>query len=334
MNESNHRVTDVIVVGAGPVGLACAIEVKRKGLSCIVLEKGVLVNSLVGYPTNMQFFSTPSLLEIGDHPFPTIRYKPIREDGIDYYRRVAESEALDIRLRNRVLSLDGSDGRFRVITNQGSFDARKVILATGFFDKPVMLDVPGESLSHVTHYYKEPFGYALQNVVVIGAKNSAAKAALECYRFGARVTVLVRGDKLSDSIKYWIKPDLENRIADGAIKARFGVTIESIDDASVTFREADGSRDSVPADVVLAMTGYRPDYDFLGAMGIAIDEDDARTPLLDEHTFETSRRGLYMAGTVCGGLNTSRWFIENGRHHAQAIATSIERSLARPDNNK
>ncbi len=326
-NQPLDTDSDVLVIGAGPVGLACAIEVQRVGKSCVVLEKGVLVNSLTGYPTNMQFFSTPSLLEIGDHPFPTLRYKPVREDGLDYYRRVTEAEGLDIRLRHAVTNVLGADGHFQVQTNRGVFTARKVIVATGFFDQPVLLNVPGEDSTHVTHYYKEPFAYALQDVVVIGAKNSAAKAALECYRFGARVTLIVRGKQLSDSIKYWLKPDLENRIAAGEIRAFFGHSVLAINTESVLVADHTGHEQALKADVVLAMTGYKPDYAFLEQLDFEIADDQARTPLVDESTFETTRKGVYLAGTVCGGLNTSRWFIENGRHHAQLIAASIATSF-------
>ncbi|NNE34496.1 MAG: YpdA family putative bacillithiol disulfide reductase [Rhodothermales bacterium] len=337
--EESVDQTNVVVIGAGPVGLACAIELKRVGVAAIVLEKGALVNSLVGYPTNMQFFSTPSLLEIGGHPFPTVRYKPIREDGIDYYRGVAVAEELDIRLGQRVRRVAGSEGMLTVETEQASFEARHVIVATGFFDEPVLLNVPGEELPHVTHYYKEPFEYALRDVVVIGAKNSAAKAALECYRYGARVTMLIRGDAVSDSVKYWIKPDLENRIAAGEITAFFNAATTSIDERFVHFDSVAETSDepslaaagttsshSVPADVVLALTGYKPDYVFLEELGITFDDDVDRTPVLSDD-FETSRRGIFMAGTVCGGLNTSRWFIENGRHHAALIAAVISERI-------
>ena len=319
----NDKRTDVVVIGAGPVGIACAVEAQRVGLSCVVLEKGSLVNSLIGYPTNMQFFSTPQLLEIGDYPFPTLRYKPLREDGIDYYRSVAAAEDLDVRLHHRVTGLSGESGSFRVETDRGDFESAFVIVATGFFDLPNLLNVPGEELPHVSHYYKEPFGYAMQDVVIIGAKNSAAKAALECYRYGARVTLLVRGPAVSDSVKYWIKPDLENRIKGGEIKAHFNVSIESIDADHVHFL-VDGSSQSVHADVVFALTGYLPDFTLLERMGIGFADDPAKTPLLDAETNETSRPGVYMAGTVCGGRNTSRWFIENGRHHAKAIAADMK----------
>lgn len=313
---------DVIIVGAGPVGLACGIEAKRAGLAAQLIEKGALINSFVGYPTNLEFFSTPDLLEIGDHPFPTQRYKPIREEAIDYYRRLAEAERLNIHLYERVLHAEGGAGNFVVQTTRARYRARFIIVATGFFDQPNMMEVPGEDLPKVTHYYKEPFGYSGQDVAVIGAKNSAAKAALDCYRHGARVTLLVRGPALSPSIKYWIKPDLENRIEEGSIAAHFSVTVRAIEPEAIVIETPDGIR-SLKNDWVLAMTGYRPDYAFLEALGIAFADDDARTPTHDPETYETNRAGVYLAGTVCGGLNTSRWFIENGRFHASQIVQDI-----------
>lgn len=320
---------DVVVVGAGPVGLACAIEAKREGLETLIIEKGSLVNSIVGYPARMEFFSTPDLIEIGGYPFPIQGYKPTREEAVEYYRGVAAQERLDIRLYERVLSVDGAAGDFVVTTDRGEYAARHVILSTGFFDEPNYLDVPGEDLPKVTHYYREPYPYVRQKVAVIGARNSAAKAALDCYRHGAEVTLIVRSAKLSDKIKYWIKPDLENRIKEGSIRAYFGTTVEEIRPASLLLKTWKGSVE-IENDWVLAMTGYRPDYRFLERLGLAIRDDPFRTPVYDETTFETSRPGIYLAGTVCGGLKTGRWFIENGRFHARQIAKHITRGAAEP----
>ncbi|SHI35322.1 thioredoxin reductase (NADPH) [Hymenobacter daecheongensis DSM 21074] len=313
---------DVVVIGAGPVGLACALEAQRRGLRVCVVEKGALVNSLVGYPTNMEFFSTPELLEIGNYPFPTAHYKPLREDALDYYRRVAAGENLTLRLYERVLALEGEPGAYEVVTEKGRLGTRYVIVATGFFDVPNRLGVPGEDLPHLSYYYKEPYAHAGQSVVVIGAKNSAAKAALQLARAGAQVTLLVRGAEISESVKYWIRPDLVNRIAEGRITAHFNTTIQAI--------EADGVRaltpagpQHIPAHFIYALTGYHPDYGLLTALGIHTRPDAACTPWHQEETFETNRPGVYLAGTVCGGLNTSRWFIENGRHHAQVIAGQL-----------
>jgi bacillithiol disulfide reductase len=314
---------DVIIVGAGPVGLACAIEARREGLQALVVEKGALVNSLVGYPARMEFFSTPELIEIGGYPFPVQGYKPTREDAIEYYRGVAAQERIDIRLYERVVQVAGDIGNFTITTDRGEHRARHVVASTGFFDQPNSLGVPGADLPKLTHYYTEPYPYVRQKVAVIGARNSAAKAALDCYRHGAEVTLIVRGPVLSDKIKYWIKPDLENRIKEGSIKAFFNTTVEAIHEASLTLRTPDGET-TIDNQWVLAMTGYHPDYSFLeGALQIAIADDEYRTPVFDPATFETSRRGVYVAGTVCGGYRTGRWFIENGRFHALQIARHI-----------
>jgi thioredoxin reductase (NADPH) len=315
---------DAIVIGAGPVGLACALEIQRRGLRVTVLDKGALVNSLVGYPTNMEFFSTPELLEIGGYPFPMASYKPHREDALDYYQRVAASENLSLRLYERVTGLRGQAGNFVVETTKGEIAARAVVVATGFFDVPNPLGIPGESLPHVSHYYKEPYAHAGQDVVVIGAKNSSAKAALALARSGARVTLVVRGPEVSESVKYWIRPDLLNRIKEGRITAYFNTRLDAITPTTVEVTTPEGPR-SLPADYVYALTGYRPDYTLLVDMlALPLDTNDAaRPPIFDPATHETARPGVFVAGTVCGGLATSRWFIENGRHHAQLIAQAL-----------
>ena len=318
---------DVVVIGAGPVGLACSIEALRQGLTVCVLDKGAIVNSILGYPMRMEFFSTPELIEIGGHPFPVQRYKPTREDALEYYRLVAARERLDLRLYDPVVDVRGAHGDFTVVTEKGEHKCRHVVLAIGFFDKPNRLAVLGEDLPKVSHYYKEPFSYAHQKVAVIGAKNSAAKAALDCYRHGAQVTLVVRSATLSDSIKYWIKPDLENRIKEGSIQAFFATSLREIRQTTILLQRADGVHE-VPNDWVLAMTGYHPDFGFLERAGIALADDPNRTPIFDETTFETSRPGVYIAGTVCGGYNTSRWFIENGRFHARQIVAHITRGAA------
>ena len=314
---------DILIIGAGPVGLACALEAQRKGLKAAIIEKGALVNSIVGYPTNMEFFSTPELLEIGGYPFPTAHYKPLREDALDYYQRVAQSEKLDIRLHEKVLSLRGEQGNFTITTDKDEIRTANVVVATGFYDLPNPLGVPGEELPHVSHYYKEPYQHVLQNVVVIGAKNSSAKAALQLTRAGAQVTLIVRGSAVSDSVKYWIRPDLVNRIAEGRITAHFNTTITAITPEGVEVLTPDGPR-TIPTDFVYALTGYHPDEALLGRLGVEPDPaDEARAPLFDPATHETTRPGLFVAGTVCGGRATSRWFIENGRHHAQLIAAHL-----------
>jgi thioredoxin reductase (NADPH) len=312
---------DLLVVGAGPIGLACALEAKRVGLTARVVEKGALVNSLVGYPTQMEFFSTPELLEIGGHPLATTYYKPRREEALDYYRSVAQREGLDVRLGERVERADGEAGAFTVVTSKGTHAARAVAVATGFFDQPNLLGVEGEDLPHVSHYYKEPYRYSGRKTVVVGAKNSAAKAALEINRHGGDVTLVVRGDEITTSVKYWIRPDLLNRIKEGAIEAHYQTTVEAITPDAVRLATPDGPL-TVPADFVLLLTGYHPDYSFLEALGLTF-EGPERAPEVDPDTMESTRPGVYLAGTVCGGYATSRWFIENGRIHAARIAADL-----------
>ncbi len=322
---------DIIIIGAGPVGLACGIEAARNNLSATIIDKGTLVNSLVGYPTHMEFFSTAELLEIGGHPFPTLNAKPTRPEALKYYRRVAVVECLDLRFYEQVKHVDGVDNHFEVITSKGTHLCRKVIVATGFFDIPNYLNIPGEDLPKVTHYYREPYPYAGQNVAIIGAKNSAAKAALECHHYGATVTMIHRGSFLSNKIKYWIKPDIENRITEGSIDIYFDTVVNSIEDHRLNLNGPNGTF-SISNDFVIAMTGYRPDYHLLNTLGIKYQDDSFMTPVHDPETFETNRAGLYMAGTVCGGLRTSRWFIENGRFHAKQIMRHISTGSVLPMN--
>jgi thioredoxin reductase (NADPH) len=320
---------DVVVIGAGPVGLACAIEAARQGLTSRVIDKGTLVNSIVGYPARMEFFSTPELIEIGGHPFPVRQYKPAREDALEYYRTVAARERLDVRLYETVLAVEGSRGAFTIRTSRGEHSARAIVVAIGFFDLPNLMNVPGERLPKVTHYYREPYSYVGQRVAVIGARNSAAKAALDCHRYGADVTLVMRCAEISPKVKYWIKPDLENRIKEGSIRAYFNTTVEEIREDTLVLNTPDGPTE-IGNDWVLALTGYHPDYEFLETLGLSFAADEHRTPIFDETTFETTRPGVYIAGTVCGGYQTSRWFIENGRFHARQIAAHLARGRAEP----
>ena len=313
---------DVVIIGAGPVGLACAIEIQRKGLTCVTIDKGALVNSLTGYPTNMEFFSTPDLIEIGGHPLVSSRYKPIREEAIDYYRRVADREELDMLLYERVTGLKGSEGAFTVDTEKRSIECGALVIATGFFDQPNLLGVPGEDLPKVTHYFREAFTYTGRNVCIIGAKNSAALAALQCHRRGARVTMLIRGPEVGPTVKYWIRPDLINRIEEGSIDAIFNARVTRIHEDRLEIETASGA-ETLENDVVLALTGYHPDYSFLQNLGVSIADDEVDTPIFDPETHETARKGVFIAGTVCGGRHTSKWFIENGRHHAALIADEL-----------
>lgn len=320
---------DFAIIGGGPIGLACAIASRRAGLSAVVIEKGALVNSIVHYPTDLEFFSTPELLEIGGYPFPTRNYKPRRSEVIEYYRQVAFAERLDLRLFEKVLTVDGEIGAFAVRTEKDLYPARHVIVSTGFFDIPILMNVPGEALPKVSHYYREPFKYTGTRVAVIGGANSAAKTTLELFRHGADVTLIHRGPELSKSVKYWIRPDLENRIAEGKIPARFNTSVVSIEPESITVEGPDGV-ETIRNDWVLAMTGYRPNFEFLEQLGIDFATDEHRTPVHDPSTMETNRKGLYLAGVVCGGMNTRVWFIENSRVHADAIVRHVMSTRSNP----
>ncbi len=313
---------DVVIVGAGPVGLAAAIEIGRRQMTAVVVDKGSLVNSLVGYPNGMEFFSTPDLLEIGGYPLVTARYKPVREEALDYYRRVAGAEDLNLLLYEAVVNVEGKEGAFVVQTSKRIVNSRYVVVATGFFDQPNRLDVPGANLPKVSHYFKEAFAYAGREVLIVGAKNSAAKAALQCRRRGATVTMVVRGPEIGPTVKYWIRPDLINRIKEGSIQAYFDSTVSNISEMEVELRTPKGAI-TLDNDIILAMTGYHPDYGLLNSFGIEIEEDEAETPVYDDSTFETNRPGMFIAGTICGGRFTSRWFIENGRFHAKVIAETL-----------
>ena len=319
-----------MIVGAGPTGLACGIEVQRTGLSAILIDKGCVVNSLYNYPANMVFFTTPELLEIGDIPMTSLNDKPVRGEALKYYRRVAQHYKLDIRQYQRVESITGNDGDFTVHGRdaQGealTYRARKIILATGYYDIPNKLGVPGEDLPKVIHYYKEPHPFYDHDVVIVGAKNSAAIAALELWWSGARVTLVHRGAAISKSVKYWIKPNIENRIKNGEIPAYFNSRVVEIKQDSVTIETPEGVK-TLTNDFVLAMVGYRPDLEFLEAHGCKLEGPDCR-PVTDKETLESSRKGIYLAGVIVAGMRTNEIFIENGRFHGRQIAAGIHSSL-------
>lgn len=321
---------DAIIVGAGPTGLACGIELKKRGLQAVLLDKGCLTNSLYHYPTNMVFFTTPELLEIGGIPMTSLGEKPVRGEALKYYRRVAGHYSLDIRQYEEVTGFDGHDGAFVTHTHDRfgearRYESRKVILATGYYDKPRMLDVPGEELPKVIHYYKEAHPYYGHDVVVVGGKNSAAIAALELHWTGARVTLVHRGDRLHDNIKYWIRPNIENRIKSGEIRAFFQSRIVRIDPHAVTI-ETPGGQETIQNDFVFAMTGYVPDTTFLSAHGIEFDVATQR-PRLNPDTLESEREGVYLAGVLVAGMHTNEIFIENGRFHGAQIAADIAAKL-------
>jgi len=315
---------DVIIVGAGPIGIACGIEAKRAGLSYIIIEKGPLVNSLYNYPLNMTFFSTSDRLEIGGVPFISHGPKPNRAEALEYFRRVCMSHDLDLRLYEEVKAVTKNKAVFNVVTTKGEYAGRNIVLALGFYDRPYLLNVPGESLPKVKHYYDEPHPYFEQRIVVVGAANSAVDVALETYRKGADVTMVIRESELNKSVKYWVKPDMENRIKEGSVKAYFNSTISEIRPEDVVISTPNGVV-TVRNDFVLAMTGYQPPFEFMESMGVQFHDDEDHTPVYDEATMESNIAGIYLAGVVCGGFRTNKWFIENSRVHADLIAKAIRK---------
>lgn len=324
------RSSAVAIIGAGPTGLACGIELKRKGIDAVLFDKGCVVNSLYQYPTNMVFFTTPELLEIGDIPMTAIGEKPVRAEALKYYRRVAAHYELDIRQYTRVLRVTGEDGAFTVHTEdragvRAEFGARKVIFSTGYYDKPNLLGIPGEDLPKVIHYYKEPHPYFNHDVAVIGGKNSAAIAALELWWTGARVTLIHRRATLSDSIKYWIRPNIDNRLKNGEITGYLESSVREIRQESIVIDTPNGTVEA-KNDFVFAMTGYKPDTEFLAAHGITFDAG-TRRPFTDPETLESVRPGVYLAGVLVAGMHTNEIFIENGRFHGRTIAEAIAKKL-------
>ena len=316
----------VIIIGAGPIGLATGIALKQRKIPFRIIERGCLVNSIYHYPKNMTFFSTSERLEIGDIPFISHGSKPTRTEALEYYRRAADHYELPIRLYEEVRDIEGDDGNFTVHTDKAEYKAEKLVLSTGFYDIPRKMDIPGEELSKVSHYYEEAHPYAWQKLLVIGGGNSAVDAALETYRTGANVTMAVRKPQLKESVKYWVKPDIENRIKNGEITAYFNTEVLEIMPDKVRLKTPDGEK-TIPNDFVLAMTGYRPNFKLMKKFGIDLTQDEKKMPVYDEDTLETNRKGIYVAGVVCGGMDTSTLFIENTRVHAEHIAGDIEKKL-------
>jgi len=317
---------DAIVIGAGPTGLACGIELQQRGLRTVLIEKGCVVNSIYNYPTNMVFFTTPELLEIGDIPMTSLNEKPNRHEALKYYRRVADHFKLNIHDYERVERLEGSDDAFQIFTIDRLgchhiYTARKIVLATGYYDVPNLLNVPGEELSKVLHYYREPHPYYNHDVAVIGAKNSAAIAALELFWTGARVTLIHRGAAISEKVKYWIKPNIENRIKSGEIAAYFNSQVVEILPGSIVLSTPEG-RMVLKNDFLFALTGYSPDLKFLNSIGITLDPETQR-PRTNAETLESERPGVYLAGVIVAGMHTNEIFIENGRFHGKRIAEAI-----------
>ena len=333
-NASNSTQFDVVVIGAGPTGLACGIDAKRAGFTVTNIDKGCLVNSLFNYPSNMTFFTTPELLEIGDIPFASPNQKPTRQEALEYYRKVAEHYQLDVRQYEPVQKIEGRDSDFVVHTvdrhgRACTYHARKLILATGYYDRPNLMNVPGEDLPKVLHYYREPHPFFNLDVLVVGGKNSAAIAALELWRHGARVTMVHRRDGISPSVKYWIKPDIENRIKAGQVKAYFSSTVREIAPDHVVLSTPDGEV-TLANDWVFALTGYHPDFEFICTIGCRLRGDDDKKPVVNPKTLESSVPGIYLAGVIVAGMRTSEIFIENGRFHGRAIAEDLKAKLARP----
>jgi len=317
---------DIICIGAGPTGLATAIEAKRAGMRPLVIDKACLCNSIFHYPVNMVFFTTPELLEIGDLPLVCAAEKPTRVEALKYYRKAAEHYALELRLYERVLRVDGQDGNFTVVTRtekgmEYKYQCKKIAVATGYYDLPNQLGVPGEDLPHVSHYYTEPHEFWNQDVVVIGGKNSAAEAALDLYRNGARVTLVHRNKELGATIKYWVRPDIENRIKAGQVKALFETRVKRIRKDEVVVENGGGEK-SLPARSVFALTGYHPDFTFIESLGVRLDPE-SRRPALDPNTLESNVAGIHLAGVVIGGLHTGEIFIENGRFHGKQIIQAL-----------
>ena len=323
MKEKSY---DIIIIGGGPIGLACGLEAKKAGLTYAILEKGTLVNSLYNYPVNMMFFSTSERLEIGGVPFVSSNAKPVRNEALEYYRRVALSGGLHIKLFEKVLGVKKINEHFIVSSARNEYVVENVIVATGFYDIPYLLNVKGEELDKVRHYYKDPHFYAFQKVLVVGAANSAVDAALESWRKGASVTMVIKNNAISDRVKYWVKPDIENRIAEGSIKAYFNSTVAEIRKNEVDIITAEGLI-TIENDWVLAMTGYQPDLEFLRKLGIELSDDNVFKPTYNDETYETNVKGIYLAGVICGGMNTHRLFIENSRVHAEKIVEHIRNEV-------
>jgi thioredoxin reductase (NADPH) len=316
------EILDILIIGGGPIGLACALEAKKAGLSYVILEKGVLVNSLYHYPSNMTFFSTSERIEIGGIPFVSNNVKPTRPEALEYYRRIAVSQDLNIHLHEPVQNVEEEGEIYKVKSPLAVYLAKNLILATGFYDIPNLLHIPGEDLPKVRHYYKEPHFYAMQKLLIVGANNSAVDAALESFRKGARVTMVIRENEIGKRVKYWVRPDMVNRIEEGSIKAFYNSRLLEIREREVDILTPEGKL-TLPNDYVLLMTGYQPNFTFLEKLGIELSKDEKRYPSYNKETMESNRKNIYLAGVICGGMDTHIWFIENSREHASQIIKAI-----------
>jgi thioredoxin reductase (NADPH) len=317
---------DVVIIGGGPIGIACGLEAKKQGVTYVIIEKGPIVNSLFNYPINMQFFSSSEKLEIDEIPFISKEAKPKRNEALEYYRRIVTSNDLNIHLFEKVLDVEKEGESFTVETDKDQYQAKNVIVATGFYDLPNKINVPGEDLPKVSHYYKDPHFYASQKLAVIGASNSAIDAALECWRKGAEVTLIIRGPEVGQRVKYWVRPDIINRIEEGSIKAYYNSTVKEIKPHEIILNTPEGE-ETLANDFVLALTGYMPNFEFLEKLGIQLSADEKRLPSYDPETMETNVPGLFLAGVICGGMETHKWFIENSRIHAPIIIKTIKQKL-------
>ncbi|WP_179320870.1 YpdA family putative bacillithiol disulfide reductase [Winogradskyella helgolandensis] len=317
---------DVLIIGAGPIGIACALECKKRGWDYTIIEKGALTNSLFNYPLNMTFFSTSEKLEIDDIPFISSNPKPTRNEALEYYRRVSTSNDLNINLYESVIDISKTETTFNIESDKANYKSKKVIIATGFYDIPNLLNVPGEDLPKVFHYYKEAHPFTLQNIAVVGASNSSVDAALEIYRKGGNVSMIVRGDAIGERVKYWVKPDILNRIEEGSITAYFNAEITEIKPTEITINTAEGKK-TIPNDYVIALTGYQPNFKFLEKAGIEFSKDGKSIPNYNSKTMESNVEGLYLAGVICGGKETHKWFIENSRIHATMIAEHLAQNI-------
>lgn len=321
---------DIIIIGGGPIGIACGLEAKKKGLSYLIIEKGPIVNSLFNYPINMQFFSSSEKLEIDEIPFISKEAKPKRNEALEYYRRIVTSNQLHIHLFEKVLEVNKTKDFF-VKTDKDNYTASNIIVATGFYDLPNLLHVPGEDLPKVSHYYKDPHFYASQKLAVIGASNSAVDAALECWRKGSEVTMIIREPEVGQRVKYWVRPDILNRIKEGSIKAYYNSNVTEIRQSEIDIDGPEG-KITLENDFVLALTGYMPNFEFLESLGVELSNDEKKLPNYNPETMETNIKGLYLAGVICGGMETHKWFIENSRIHAPIIIDSITSSKAKKVN--
>lgn len=312
----------VVIIGGGPIGIACALEAEKKGLSYVILEKGCLVNSLYHYPTNMTFFSTSEKLELDNIPFISNNPKPGKREALEYYRRIVSNNEVNIHLFEKVVDIKSENDGHTVVSTKTEYQAENVIIATGFYDIPNYLGIPGEELPKVSHYYGDPHYYATQKTVVVGASNSAVDAALEIYRKGGDVTMVVRKPEIGERVKYWVRPDIVNRIEEGSIKAYFNSSLKEIDEHEVIIETPEGE-EKIENDFVLLLTGYRPNFGFLQDIGIKLSDDGRKIPYYNEETMETNIPGIFLAGVICGGVETHKWFIENSRVHAKMIMDHI-----------